>query len=117
MIGGAGGEELDVRGEEEAGEICLVGVEDAAGLKGGGVLVLVHAPDVHVAFIVASCEEGAIAGDADGWDGYIIFGNELMGAFIIAQVPDHDNPAAIAGDELALVGVDDDVVDRVIVGV
>ena len=35
-----------------------------------------------------------------------------MGALVFAEIPDAHARAAIAGDELALVGVDDDVVDR-----
>ena len=117
MVGGAGGEEFNVGGEQEASEICLVGIEDAARLEGGGVLILVHAPDVHITFVVARNKERAITGDRDGGDGYIVFGDELVGAFVVAQVPDHDHPATVAGNELALVGVDDDVVDRMVVGV
>ena len=40
-----------------------------------------------------------------------------MRAFVLAEVPDAHVAAAVAADELALVRVDDDVVDRHAVGV
>ena len=39
--------------------------EDAAGGQAGFVVLLVHAPDVDVAMVVAGCEERTIVCDAD----------------------------------------------------
>ena len=40
-----------------------------------------------------------------------------MSAFIVAEVPNHNDAATVAGDELALVWVNDNVVDGVVVGI
>ncbi len=40
-----------------------------------------------------------------------------MAAFVLAEIPDAYVSAAIAGDEFALVGVDNDIVDGNAVGV
>lgn len=49
VVGRASGEEFDIGGEEEPGKVGFVGVEDTARLESGGVVVLVHSPDVDVA--------------------------------------------------------------------
>jgi hypothetical protein len=94
-----------------------VGVEDAAWLQGGGVLILVHTPDVDVALVVAGCEKGAVGSYADRWNGNFVFRNELVGTFVVAQVPNHNHPTAVAGDKFALVRMNDDVVYRVVMSV
>lgn len=113
VVRGAGCEFLAVRTEEDAREVVVVGFEDAAGEEGGGVFVLKHPPDVHVPFVIARGEEGAVACDGHRGDGHVLCWNKLMGAFRFAEVPHTDVTAAVGGDEFALVGVDDDVVDGV----
>lgn len=80
-------------------------------------MVLVHSPDVDITFIVSCCEEGAITGNADARNRNIVFWDKLVRALVIAQIPDHEYSAAISADQLALVGMDYDVVDRVVMGV
>jgi hypothetical protein len=77
-------------------------------------------PDVDPAAqaVTNSCaEEGAICGDGYGSDALIFFRYKLMAALVLAEIPYSHVAAAIAGDELSLVGVDYDVVDRDTVGV
>ena len=80
-------------------------------------MVLVHPPDVDVTFVVSCCEEGAVAGDADAGDGDVVFGDELVSALIVTEVPYHDYTSTIGTDEFALVGVDDHIIDRVVMSV
>lgn len=62
---------------------------------------------------VADCsaEERAVGCDGYGGDRFVVFGNELVAAFVLAKVPDANVAAPVAGDELALVRMDYDVVD------
>lgn len=49
MVGGAGGQVADVRGEEDPRDVGVVGEEFAHGDDGGEVAALHHFPDVDVA--------------------------------------------------------------------
>lgn len=61
--------------------------------------------------VAAGAKERSVSGDGHTGDGDVIFRNELVRAFVLAEIPDPDIAAAVTADELALVGVDDDVVD------
>ena len=120
VVGGAGGEVADVRGEEHAGDVGAVGAELGDGDEAGDVADGDETPDVDGAVDAVAdggAEEGAVGGDGDGGDALVLFRDELVAALVLAEVPDADVAAAVAGDELALVGVDDDVVDGDAVGV
>jgi hypothetical protein len=56
-------------------------------------------------------EERAVSSDGDGGDGFVFFWHELVAAFVLAEIPNAYVAAAVAGDQLALIGVDYDVVD------
>lgn len=49
VVGGAGGEVFDIRGEQDAGYILVMGFEVGYGDELGFVAVLLHAPDEDVA--------------------------------------------------------------------
>lgn len=51
MIGTASCKKLDVRRKQEPREVVFVSFEDTTGQEGGGIVVLIHAPDVDVALI------------------------------------------------------------------
>ena len=59
----------------------------------------------------------AIAGDADAGYRNVVFGYELVCALVVTEIPDHEYTSAVGTNELALVGMYDNVVDRVIMSV
>ena len=65
--------------------------------------------------VVAGGEQRAVTGDTDAGDGHVIFGNQLVGTFVVAEIPDHDDTATIGADQFTLVRVDDNIVDRMVV--
>ena len=58
---------------------------------------------------VGGAQQGAVAGDCDRGDGDVVLGDQLMGTVVLGKVPDSYTAASITADDLALVGVDDDV--------
>lgn len=94
-----------------------MGVEDTAGLEGGRVVVLIHAPDVDIAFVVACRKQRTIASNADAGYGNVVLRDELMSALVIAKIPNHEYTTAVGTDQLALVGVNYHVVNGVVMGV
>lgn len=54
MVGGTGGEELDVGRQQQTGQVVFVSFENPAREEGGGVVVLIHAPDIDVALVDGS---------------------------------------------------------------
>lgn len=69
-------------------------------------------PRVEAYDIVGSTEKSAIAGNSDTAEADILLGDELVAAVVLRQVPNANTASAIAADDLALVGVDHDIVDR-----
>lgn len=67
--------------------------------------------------VVAGAEHGAVARDSHAGNGYIVLGYELVRTLVLAQIPDAHIASAIAADQLALVRVDDDIVDGHAVGI
>ena len=65
----------------------------------------------------ASDESRSICSNGDTGNRDIILGSQLVGAVVLGKVPDANVSATITADDLALVGVDDNVVDRAAVGV
>jgi hypothetical protein len=61
--------------------------------------------------VVAGTQQRAVARDGDARDAHVFFRDELVRALVLAQVPDADGASAVTADELALVRVDDDVID------
>lgn len=60
--------------------------------------------------VVGGAQQGAVSGDGDAGHGHVLLGDELVGAAVLGEVPDPDAAGAVAADDLALVGVYDDVV-------
>lgn len=109
-----------IRREKHSSDVGSVGFELCYGSERGDVLAGDEAPDVDCAVdgvADGGAEEAAVCGDCDGGDAFLRIGYELVRALVLAQVPDPHVAAAVAGDELALVGMDHDVVDRHAVGV
>jgi hypothetical protein len=61
--------------------------------------------------VIARAKQRAVTSDGYTSDAHILLGDELVRALVLAQVPDANRAGAVAADELALVRVDDDVVD------
>ena len=61
--------------------------------------------------VIGSAQQSAVTSHSDTGDRDIFLGDELVRAVVLGQVPDTNAAAAVAADDLALVGVDDDVVD------
>lgn len=60
--------------------------------------------------VIGSAKQCAIRRDRDASHGDVLLGDELVRAVVLSQVPDAHAAGAVAADDLALVGVDDDVV-------
>lgn len=73
--------------------------------------------EVTAYIVVGSAQEGAIRGNGDARHAHILLGNQLVAAAVLGQIPDLDAAGAVAADDLALVGVDDDVVGGAAVAV
>lgn len=104
----------DVWGEEHARDVGAVGAVFGYRDEGCDVADGDEAPDedgaVHA--VADGCaEKGAVGGDGHGGHGLVVFGHELVAAFVLAEVPDAHVAAPVAGYQLALVRVDYDVVD------
>lgn len=54
VVGGTRGEELDVRRQQQTSQVVFVSFENTAREEGGGVVVLIHAPDIDVALVDGS---------------------------------------------------------------
>lgn len=65
--------------------------------------------------VVSGSEQGPIAGNADAGHGDILHWDKLVGAFALAQIPDANVSASITTDKLALVGMNNHIVDRMCV--
>ena len=61
--------------------------------------------------VITRTQQSAIAGDGHAGDGDVFLRDELVGAFVLAQVPDADIPPAIARDQLPLIRMNDHIVD------
>lgn len=64
-----------------------------------------------------STEKRAIGSNSDRCDTLVLLRNKLMAALIFAKIPDADVSTTIAGDEFALIGMNDHVVDLDAMGV
>lgn len=104
----------DVRREEDAGDVGAVGAVLRDWDQCGHVPNSDQTPDedraVHA---VADCsaEERAVGRDGYGGDRFVVFGNKLVAALVLAEVPDSHIAASVTRDELALVRMDYNVVD------
>jgi hypothetical protein len=61
--------------------------------------------------VVTCAQHGAIAGNSDRGHRDVVLGDELVATLILTQVPHAHGAGAVAADQLALVRVNDDVVD------
>lgn len=60
--------------------------------------------------VVGRTQQSAIGRHSDTRHAHILLGNQLVTAVVLGKVPDLDAARAVAADDLALVGVDDNVV-------
>jgi hypothetical protein len=67
--------------------------------------------------VVPGAHHAPVAGYGDAGYAHVVFGDQLVAALVLAQIPDAHIAAAVAADQLALIRVDHDVVDRHAVGV
>jgi hypothetical protein len=67
--------------------------------------------------VVTGADHAAVRGDGDGRNAHVVLGNELVAALVLAKIPDAHVAAAVTANELALVRVDDYIVDGDAVGV
>ena len=66
---------------------------------------------------VSRTQERPIAGNAHTVHCDVILRNQLVSANALSQVPDSDDASTIATDELTLIGMDHNVVDRGLVSI
>lgn len=71
-----------------------------------------HYSGSHSYRVVSCAKDGAITSHSNTCDRDIVFGYELMTALVLTQVPYSYIASTIAADELALVWMDDYIVDR-----
>lgn len=131
MVSRAGGHLLDIRREQDPGDGLLVGREVGDGDEVRLLDVLNKGPDKDVALdrcklgvsgeeiprggaysVVGGAEKGTITGHSNAAEAHVLFRDELVAAVVLGQIPDTHTASAIAADDLALVGVDHNVVDR-----
>jgi len=67
--------------------------------------------------VVPSAEKGSVTRYGHTSHGDIVFRDELVSTLVLAQVPDTNVPSTVTADKLALVRMNDDIVDRNSVGV
>lgn len=60
--------------------------------------------------VVGGAQQGAIGCHSDTGHAHILLRNQLVAAIVLGEIPDLDTAGAVAADDLALVGVDDDIV-------
>jgi hypothetical protein len=61
--------------------------------------------------IISCAQHSTVAGDCDRSHRHIVLGNELVAAFVLAQVPHTHCAGAVAAYQLALIGVYHHVID------
>lgn len=113
MVGATSSEMANVGGEEDPCDVGAVSREFADGDERSDIAVLDHAPYKDTASVVAGAKHGTIRSYRDAGDGDIVFGDQLVTAFILAQIPDTYSTSTIAADEFSLVWVDDYIIDCV----
>lgn len=67
--------------------------------------------------VVSCADHATVACHCDTGDRDVVLGDQLVAALVLAQIPDAHIASAIATDELALVWMDHDVVNRHPVGI
>jgi hypothetical protein len=60
--------------------------------------------------VVARANHTAVAGDRHTSNAYVVLGDQLVRALVLAQVPDAHIPPAVTANQLALVRVNNDIV-------
>lgn len=61
--------------------------------------------------VIGSTEDRAICSNCYARNRDIFLGNQLVGAVVLGQIPDAYTAAAVAADNLALIGVNHDIID------
>ena len=67
--------------------------------------------------IIPNTEHGPVGRNSDTSNRNVLLGHKMMCAFALAEIPDAHIPASVDADQLPLVGMNDDVVDRKAAGV
>jgi hypothetical protein len=111
VVGAAGCEVPDVGREEDSSDVSAVSCEAAHRNQRGEVSILDHTPNEDTSSIVAGTQHGPIRSNSDAGNRDVVLRNQLMTAFVLAQIPDSYCARAIATNEFSLVWVDDHVVD------
>lgn len=128
VVGAARRQLLDVWGEQDARDALLVRAEMRDWHQLGAVKVLDKVPYKHVALsmsepdswarrlgtygVIRGAQERAVTSDCDAGDRDVFFWDELVGTVVLGQVPDSYAARPVAADNLALVGVDHNIVHR-----
>lgn len=76
---------------------------------------VLHLPDIAVPLVVARYQHRPVRGTADRLDRHIVLGNQLVRAFVFAQVPYLHRAVLVARYQLSLVRVDDHLVHGAVV--
>lgn len=62
--------------------------------------------------IIGRAEQRAVAGDCKAREGLVFLGDDIVGAGILSQIPDSHCPTPVTTDDLSLVRVDHDIINR-----
>lgn len=132
VVGGTSCQMADVRRKENASDVGGMGHKLTYGQDGCSIATLDHTPNVDVALLLAlestikdlgslrkgqthcivSCaNHTSIARNRHTGNADIVFRNELVGALVLAQVPNSHVTAAITADQFSLVRVNDYIID------
>ena len=133
MVGGAGGELADVWREENTGDVFVVSLELGDWHELGYISRLEHTPNVDVSLcicispmsfrrtvggthgVVPSHQHTTVGRNAHTADRDVVFGNQLVSALILSQIPDANVSCLVAANQFSLVGMDHYIVDRRVV--
>lgn len=62
--------------------------------------------------LISSAKQRSVTGDANTENRSVLLRDQLMSTDALAQVPDTDHTGVVTTDELALVGMNDYIIDR-----
>jgi hypothetical protein len=124
---------LDIGREKNSGDVVIMSLEVSNWHELGFFAVLKEVPDIDASLYVgqwlpsksseksyrigASAESRTITCNCNTGDWCVLFGNQLVGAIVLSQVPNTNTSSTITANNLALVGMNDHIIDRAAVRV
>lgn len=105
----------NVRREKHSGDICAMRAEFGHRDQTSDIPDGDETPYIDrsmYAVTNGSAEQRAVRRDRDGRYALVLLWHQLMTAFVFPKIPNANVPASITRNELTLIGMDYDIVDR-----